>query len=177
MYASSSVALVVALTIAAGCSGKRPATASPRDVVETRVTVDRSDAVRTVQRETIENRWVRTVFPPRYFTEVLPDYPPAAVEARVPRARVRVDFRVGRDGRVHDARAAVVDEVPLAADFERACLGVIDRWRFSPAWRLVRDDTEADDPLILLDYEANLVFRFDLEVHEAGGPVSVGEAD
>lgn len=164
---------LLALLLLPGCSGKKARPSGPSESISTRVGLDRSEDVRVSRREIVEGRWRRTVFPPRFFSPVMPEYPPAAVEDRVPRALVRVDFTVGPDGLVRNARAALVHEVTHGEDFAAACLEALSRWRFSPAWRLSREGERESAPVVVLDYEAHLVFRFDLEVHEKGGEVGV----
>jgi hypothetical protein len=165
------LALVFALL--AGCTGKRAQSTSPGESVSTRVGLDRTENARFPRQEAVEDRWRRTVFPPRFFSPVMPVFPSAAVADRVPSARVRVDFTVGTDGLVRDARAELLEEVPHGQDFAGASLEVLARWRFSPAWRLPREGESAPEAVVVLDYDAHLVFRFDLEVHERGGEVGV----
>jgi hypothetical protein len=164
---------LLALLLLPGCSGKKARPAGPSESITTRVGLDRSEEVRVARREVVEDRWRRTVFPPRFFSPVMPGYPPAAVEDRIPRALVRVDFTVNMDGLVDDARAALVEEVAHGEAFAAACLEALASWRFSPAWRLPREGESPVGGVIVLDYEAHLVFRFDLEVHERGGEVGV----
>jgi hypothetical protein len=164
---------LLALLLLPGCSGKKARPSGPSESISTRVGLDRSEDVRVSRREIVEDRWRRTVFPPRFFSPVMPEYPPAAVEERVPRALVRVDFTVGTDGLVGDARATLLEEVVHGEAFAAACLEALSRWRFSPAWRLPREGEAVPGPVVVLGYEAHLVFRFDLEVHERGGEVGV----
>ena len=159
---------VLLLTLAlllASCEKKSPQTVP--DEVRTNVAVERGQQGSAV----VATKPV--AFRARYDVEILPDYPPEAVEARVSPVEVRVDFRVGKDGLAHGVRAATTNEVPLAEAFEEACVEILERWRFSPAWRLRRDDEPGDDPIVLIESRASLVFRFDLEVSRAGGEIEV----
>ena len=117
--------------------------------------------------------WSSRVFPARYSEPILPEFPQEAVEARVVKATVRVDFLVGTDGLVRDLRVAAEEDAPHAELFAENCETVLGRWRFSPAWRLPRRDEKTDEPVVVLESRAHLVFRFNLEVQQAGGPVQM----
>jgi hypothetical protein len=167
------VAPALVLVVATSCAKKPPRTVPESDQVRTNVEVEHGE-----QRTTDVPRGDVLPTKPvgygaRYDVEVLPDYPPRAVEARVTPVTVRVEFLVGTDGLAHDVRATALQDVPLAEDFEAACVAVLDRWRFSPAWRLRRDDEDPGDPIVLMESGASLIFRFDLEVYRTGGKVDV----
>jgi len=112
------------------------------------------------------------VNPPLYFETILPRYPGAAEAARLPLVEVRVDFLVGRDGVPRNLTAEVVGGGELTDVFADVSIAAAWQWRFSPAWRLATDPL-APDPIDTLDYRARLVFRFDLDVYQAGGTVGV----
>lgn len=119
--------LTLPLAAAPGCSKKTHSLDSPAGLTA-RVSVQPPAASSSVQ-----TNWASRIYPARFSETILPSFPPEAIEARVERASVRVDFVIGTDGLAHDVRAAIVEEVQHAAAFEAACLAVAERWRFSPS--------------------------------------------
>lgn len=63
--------------------------------------------------------------------QALPRYPTSAQRAGI-EGWVEVDFSVGTDGEVHDAKVARAQPRHV---FDRAALEAVDRWRFQPAMR------------------------------------------
>ena len=135
------------------------------------VEVDRPVGTRGEFRSGEPGAWPSRTFPATYFAEVLPEFPSEALEADLTSVVVRVDFRIGRDGLAHDARARVPEGTPLAEQFAAASEAVLPRWRFTPTWRLAAEGEE--EPLVLMETSAFLAFRFDIEVWRDGGKVEV----
>ncbi len=160
--------IVLAALTWTGCAKKKGPS------LETRigkVEVDRPVGTRGEFRTGEPDAWPSRTFPATYFAEILPEFPPQALEAGFTSVVVRVDFRIGRDGLAHDARAHVPEGTPLAEQFAAASEAVLPRWRFTPTWRLAAEGEE--EPLVLMETSAFLAFRFDIEVWRDGGKVQV----
>lgn len=117
--------------------------------------------------------WADAVYPARYADPVLPVFPAEAIAAEVAHATVRVDFTVLVDGRAHDLRLELAEPVPEGPRFLEACRQALERWRFSPAWRLKREAEQIDDAVVLVPSRAHLIFRFDLASHLDGTDVEL----
>jgi hypothetical protein len=162
--------LVVGISIS-GCADKADVETVPGGRLAGRVTLEGASNVSS------NTDWATRVFPARFSASILPRYPAEAVDARIEKAAVRVDFVIGKDGLGREVRASIVDTVPHAEIFVAACLAVADRWRFSPAWRLASVETPHHESGIVMDSKAYLVFHFDLTLHQSGEGVAVRFGD
>jgi len=172
--AALSAALLAQALSGVGCVGRHKVPTED-DSWRTRVSLEETDASRaraSVRQE--RTPWTERLFTPIYSKAVLPDYPVEAESVGAPPVRVRVDFRVGADGLAHDVRTTVLDASAHAELFAGNCVAAMERWRFSPAWRLAGNPQEGDGVIVLLDYKAQLVFRFDLEVDGGAGVLESG---
>jgi len=156
------------LAFSAACRKKPDAIESPGDLISGRVSLERPAP--TVSEST---DWKLRTFPARFSKPILPEFPLVAVESRVESASVRVEFVIGADGLAHQLTAVVTQDVPHSDAFIAAALEVMGRWRFSPAWRLVRDAEEAEHGIVLLETKSFVVFCFDLSRFESGDAIEV----
>jgi hypothetical protein len=163
--------IACALVLALGCSCARrvPAVAAEPQDVRARVSLERP----TSPTDSARGEWAETVFPARYSQPLLPVFPPEAIEAGVASASVRVDFLIGTDGLAREVRASLVQPVARGELFLLACDGLLDRWKFSPAWRLPRPGESVAGPVVPLPSRAHLLFHFDLAGTDAPGRVQV----